>query len=76
MELPGKFLQLYKLISSQTGNLLNANELSNTLDLSTTAVNRYIHVLEKTFHISELRPFHTNIRKELTKMPKVYIQDL
>lgn len=76
VELPMKFLNLYKLLSSQTGNLLNTNEISNTLDLSITAVNKYIYILKKTFHIYELKPFYKNLRKELTKMSKVYIQDL
>jgi len=32
--------------------------------------------MQKSFHINLVKPFHTNIRKELTKMPKVYFSDL
>jgi len=31
--------------------------------------------MQKSFHISLLRPFFTNIRKELSKMPKIYFND-
>jgi len=71
-----KFNKMLLLLAHQTGSLLNANELSNTLGLSGTAVNNYLTVLRKSFHISLVKPFYNNIRKELTKMPKVYFNDL
>jgi len=52
------------------------NELSNTLKLSVTAVENYLYVLRKYFHIHLIRPFFKNIRKEFTKMPKIYFNDL
>jgi predicted AAA+ superfamily ATPase len=71
-----KFFQLIVLLANQSGNLLNINELSNTLQLSVTGINNYVHILQKCFHIHLVKPFHNNIRKELTKMPKVYFNDL
>lgn len=76
IELPEKFLNLYKILSNQTWQLVNINELSNTLWISTTSLNRYIYIFKKTFHFYELKPFYQNLRKELTKMPKIYIWDL
>ncbi|MBI5206757.1 MAG: DUF4143 domain-containing protein [Candidatus Firestonebacteria bacterium] len=32
-------------------------------------------LLEGTFIFSFIKPYHTNIRKEISKMPKVYIND-
>lgn len=71
-----KFYKLLTLLAHQTGSLLNVNELSNTLGLSNTAVNNYIDILIKSLHISIVSPFSNNIRKELTKMPKIYFSDL
>ena len=71
-----KFYNLLTLLSHQTGNLLNVNELSRTLQLSVSAIENYLYILQKCYHISLLRPFYKNIRKELTKMPKVYFNDL
>jgi len=73
---PDKFYQLFKILASQSGALVNVNELSKTLGISVTSVNHYLWVLQKCFHISMLKPFSKNIRKELTKMPKVYCNDI
>ena len=70
-----KFYYLIRIIARQCGELLNLNELANTLGLSYTAIENYIYVLEKSFIIKTLSPFHRNIRKELTKMPKVFMFD-
>ncbi len=73
---PDKFYRLLKILAEQTGNLLNVNELATTLGVSTTSINNYLYVLQKCFHIDLLKPFYKNLRKELTKMPKVYFGDL
>lgn len=70
-----KFYELLRLLASQSGELLNKNELSNTLNISREAVENYIYVLEKGFIIKLIRPFHTSLRKELAKMPKAYFLD-
>ena len=64
------------VLASQSGNLLNVNELSSTLRMSNAVVDNYLFVLQKCFHITLVKPFFQNIRKELTKMPKIYFNDL
>lgn len=71
-----KFLMLVQLLADQIGSLVNKNELSNTLGLDNKTVERYAYILEKCFHIDLLKPFYRNLRKELTKMPKVYFNDV
>jgi predicted AAA+ superfamily ATPase len=71
-----KFYNLLTVLSHQAGNLMNVNELARTLQLSVSAIENYLYILQKYYHISLLRPFYRNIRKELTKMPKVYFNDL
>ncbi len=70
------FYRLFKILASQIGNLFNSSELANTLDVSKTAIDNYIYVMRKSFHIAFLKPFYRNTRKELTKMPKIYFFDL
>ena len=72
----GKFYRMLLLLASQSGNLLNVNELSNTLRITNATVENYLYILQKCFHITLVKPFYNNLRKELTKMPKVYINDL
>ena len=63
-------------MASQTWELLNMNEIANSFDLSLPTVEKYIYIMRKSFHIALVRPFYRNIKKELTKMPKVYFYDL
>lgn len=71
-----KFYRMMMLLASQTGNLLNTNEMSNTLRLTYPATEQFLYVLQKCFHISLVKPFFQNLRKELIKMPKIYFTDL
>lgn len=71
-----KFYNLLGLLASQTANIINKNEIANTLMLSQKTVERYIFIMRKCFHIDVLLPFYSNIRKEITKMPKVFFNDL
>jgi len=70
------FYRLFKVIAAQISNLVNTNELSKTLGVSNRSIGNYLYVMQKSFHILLIRPFYKNIRKELTKMPKIYFYDL
>lgn len=70
-----KFFQMFKILASQVGNLLNQHELSNTLKIAATTVDNYLYILQKCFHLQLISPLYGNTRKELTKMPKVYLND-
>jgi predicted AAA+ superfamily ATPase len=71
-----KFFALLKLLAMQVGGLVNLSELANTLGISLTAVENYLLILEKSFQVKKIRPFFANLRKELTRMPKIYFFDL
>ena len=71
-----KFNQLVKVLSNQIGNLLNINELSNTLNMPRLEIEKYINILEYTFVLHKITPYHKNIRSQITKMPKIYLFDL
>lgn len=66
---------LLKVLASQIGNLLNINELSNTLQIGRRQILKYLNILEQTFIIKLLPPFYLNKRKEISKMPKLYMLD-
>jgi predicted AAA+ superfamily ATPase len=70
-----KFFRLARLLADQAGNMVNNNELGNTLQLTGPTVDNYTYIMQKSFIISLLTPFYGNLRKELTKMPKVYFTD-
>lgn len=70
------FYRLMRIMASQVGNLINVNELARTVGVSTSAIRHYLHIAQKSFHITLIRPYYKNLRKELTRMPKVYFSDL
>lgn len=70
------FFRLFKILASGIGELVNASELANTLNISRISINNYLAVMQKSFHIHLLKPFYRNVRKELAKMPKIYFHDL
>ena len=70
-----KFNKLVEVLSSQSGQMLNVMELSNTCNLSKQTIEKYLFILENTYIIKLVRPFHNNIRSELFKTPKIYFYD-
>lgn len=73
---PEPYFMMLKMLAAQVGSLMNRNELSKTIGVSVQAIDNYLYVLQKSFHAVLLKPFHTNVRKELTKMPKLYFADM
>ncbi len=71
-----KFYVLLQLLADQVGGVVNRNELANTIQIDFTTVDHYLYVLEKCHHIHLLKPYFRNLRKELTKMPKIFFNDL
>ena len=69
------FNNLLKVLTSQIGSLVNKNELCNTLNIGNDTVRKYLDILAGTYVLDYISPYHTNVRKELSKMQKVYISD-
>ena len=69
------FYNLLRILASQTGSLVNKNELSSTLRIKAETVTSYLEIMQKCFHITLVNPFFKNLRKELVKMPKVFLLD-
>jgi uncharacterized protein len=69
------FYNLFRIMASQSGNLVNVHELSLSLRIRNETVNNYLNIMQKCFHIALIKPFSKNLRKELVKMPKVFLLD-
>lgn len=70
-----KFRKLVSLLSSQAGSLMNYNQLASACDSYYKEIIGLLNVLEETYVIKLVRPFHRNLRTELRKNPKVYFID-
>lgn len=71
-----KYFSLMRILASRTGGLLNSQELAGTLGVVHKTIEEYLYVMSKSYHAAFIRPFFRNLRKELTRMPKVYFYDL
>jgi len=69
------FNKLIEVLASQSGQLLNVLEISNTLKINRETVLEYLDLLENTFIIKRITPFHKNLRSELSKNPKIFFLD-
>lgn len=71
-----KLRQLVRLLAFQIGQEVSLSELGTQLGMSKDTVANYIDLLEQTFVVFRLAGFSRNLRKEVTKMQKVYFWDL
>jgi len=67
---------LVSLLCLQIGNLVKEQELAVSSGLSRPTVKKYLFLLENTYVLKLVRPFFTNKRKEITKTPKVFFEDV
>jgi len=58
---PELYYQILQLLASQTGSLFNINNLSKLLAKSNQTIDSYIYVMLKSFHISRISPFYSNL---------------
>jgi predicted AAA+ superfamily ATPase len=67
---------LLRLLAFQVGSEVSIAELGTSLGLGRDTVDRYIDILEKAFVVFRLRGYARNLRKEVTKMDKIYFHDV
>ncbi|MFQ6611405.1 MAG: ATP-binding protein [Fidelibacterota bacterium] len=70
------FERFLRLCAGRTGQVLNMNNLGNECGVSHKTISSWISVLEASFIIYLLPPFHTNFNKRIIKSPKIYFLDV
>lgn len=70
-----RLIKLMKALALQIGKEVNYHELALSTGFGYKEVVKYLNILTKTFICLESRPYFTNKRKELVKMPKFYFLD-
>lgn len=66
---------LIKHLASINAGIANYNELSGLTGMYDKEVKEILSILEDTYVIKSIRPFHKNLTTELRKNPKVYFID-
>lgn len=75
LENQSTFERFVKLLAGRVGQLLNLNAMCGEVGVSQTTLNRWMSVLEASFLVFRLPPYHRNFGKRLTKSPKIYFTD-
>jgi predicted AAA+ superfamily ATPase len=70
-----QFQRFMRLMAARCGQLLNLNAVANDLGVAQTTAHDWLNVLEATYVVFRLPPFHTNFGKRLVKTPKLYFHD-
>jgi predicted AAA+ superfamily ATPase len=73
---PDRFVKMIQLLAIQSGSILNYSQLSQDVGVRLETLKTYLWYAEQTFIISIVKPFFTNAKKEITKSPSIYFNDL
>ncbi|HET9056629.1 MAG TPA: ATP-binding protein [Chitinophagaceae bacterium] len=69
------FLKFIRLCAGRTGSVLNLNSLANDCGVDQKTATHWMSILQASFVVYLLRPFHNNYNKRLIKTPKLYFID-
>jgi len=70
-----QFRNFISLCAGRAGQLLNLNSLANECGVSQPTAKSWISVLETSYIVYQLQPYHSNFNKRITKSSKLYFYD-
>jgi uncharacterized protein len=69
------FMKFMRLLAGRTGQELNLSTISEECGVSHNTISEWISILEASFLIYKLKPYHKNYNKRLVKNSKIYFTD-
>lgn len=70
-----QFQLFVRALAARSGQLLNLSGLARELGIAVNTAKRWLSILEASYQVFTLRPYHANLNKRLVKTPKVYFTD-
>lgn len=70
------FERFVRLCAGRIGQLLNVNSLALECGIDQKTASGWLSILESSYLIFRLPPYHQNFNKRLTKMTKLYFHDV
>jgi len=70
------FQKFVRLCAGRVGGILNAESLAGDVGVSSKTIKEWISILEASFILIRLQPYHENFGKRLIKAPKLYFTDV
>ncbi len=69
------FERFLQLVAIRTGQILNMSDLARDAAVSPPTAAKWLSVLQASYQVHLLPPFHANLSKRLIKAPKIYFGD-
>jgi uncharacterized protein len=69
------FIRFIQLCAGRTGQLLNYASLASDAGISPNTAKAWLSILESSYIVYRLQPYHRNFNKRLVKSPKLYFYD-
>jgi len=70
------FQKFTKLCAGRIGQILKLSNLANEVGISHTTAKEWLTLLEASYIVYLLKPWHANLNKRLIKSPKLYFYDI
>ncbi len=70
-----QFRNFISLCAARSGQLVNLNSLGNECGISQPTAKAWLSVLESSYIVFLLQPYHVNFNKRIVKTPKLYFYD-
>lgn len=71
----GVFTRFVQLCAGYAGQVVNKDALSKSVGIDAKTVQSWLTVLESSYLIYLLQPYHNNLNKRIVKSPKLYFYD-
>ncbi len=69
------FIQFMRLCAGRNGQILNIQSLASDAGISPNTVKAWLSILQASYIVFFLQPYHVNFNKRITKTPKLYFYD-
>ena len=69
------FIQFTRLCAGRIGQLINYASLASDTGISPNTAKAWLSILESSYILYRLQPYHRNFSKRLVKSPKLYFYD-
>lgn len=69
------FQKFLKLCAARTGQLLNMSNIGNECGISHNTVKEWLSILQASYVVFMLQPYHESFNKRIVKQPKLYFYD-
>ncbi|MBL7066300.1 MAG: ATP-binding protein [Candidatus Marinimicrobia bacterium] len=76
LKYPNAYLTILQIYAERVGGIVSYNNIASDFSMNHLTINAYTELMQKSFHISLIKPFYRKLSKELRKSPKVYFNDL